>query len=315
MTQGGASQARRLGRQRRQPLQFKLSSATTNGTEKFTGYFREAETGNDYAVNRYMSPGYGRFLTADPSMGDVDFTNPGSWNAYAYVLGDPANLSDPNGLDVVATPPVVTGPPDCGTLFINFGISQGYPAADSLADLFNSNLGVLTVMSYFEQEGTGTQADENVWTALDWTFVNRYQLPYATKLALYGSAAAIPSTFVNTVTYPGAAQVFSGGALTLANDNLLLDILTGPQNSGSCNGLITALAVAIGVIGDNSTAGFLPDPVPGAIYFGSNGGKSPQAGSAVGLPITDQGNKWSFYAMKPIPVVRRPLKPRTPPKR
>ena len=35
-------------------------SPTTNGTEKFTGYFRDAETGNDYAINRYESPGTGQ---------------------------------------------------------------------------------------------------------------------------------------------------------------------------------------------------------------------------------------------------------------
>ena len=42
------------------------SSATSNGKEKFTGYFRDSETGNDYAVNRYMTPGNGRFITPDP---------------------------------------------------------------------------------------------------------------------------------------------------------------------------------------------------------------------------------------------------------
>jgi YD repeat-containing protein len=39
------------------PYGVERPSATTNGTEKFTGYFRDAESGNDYAVNRYMIPG------------------------------------------------------------------------------------------------------------------------------------------------------------------------------------------------------------------------------------------------------------------
>lgn len=71
-------------------------SATTNNTEKFTGYFRDAESGNDYAVNRYTSPGYGRFLTPDRMSGHP--SDPGSWNKYAYTRGDPVNRTDPSGL-------------------------------------------------------------------------------------------------------------------------------------------------------------------------------------------------------------------------
>ncbi len=41
-------------------------SATTNGTEKFTGYVRDSETGLDYADQRYHNPGTGRFMTPDP---------------------------------------------------------------------------------------------------------------------------------------------------------------------------------------------------------------------------------------------------------
>ena len=77
-------------------------SATQNGTEKFTGYFRDAETGLDYADQRYHVPGTGRFLTPDPYKsnggGAGDSTNPISWNKYAYALGDPVRYRDPHGL-------------------------------------------------------------------------------------------------------------------------------------------------------------------------------------------------------------------------
>jgi len=73
-------------------------SATTNGTEKFTGYMRDAETGLDYADQRYHSPGTGRFMTADPSKASGTPTKPGSWNRYAYSDGDPINSRDPFGL-------------------------------------------------------------------------------------------------------------------------------------------------------------------------------------------------------------------------
>jgi RHS repeat-associated protein len=73
-------------------------SATANGTEKFTGYFRDSETGFDYAVNRYHNPGTGRFLTPDPYRKSARRNNPGSWNRYSYTHGDPVNRVDRRGL-------------------------------------------------------------------------------------------------------------------------------------------------------------------------------------------------------------------------
>jgi RHS repeat-associated protein len=34
-----------------------------NNVEKFTGYFRDSETGLDYADQRYHNPGMGRFTS------------------------------------------------------------------------------------------------------------------------------------------------------------------------------------------------------------------------------------------------------------
>ena len=73
-------------------------SATANGTEKFTGYYRDSETGNDYAVNRYHQPGMGRFLTPDPYRKSAQVGVPGTWNRYGYVSGDPINGRDSKGL-------------------------------------------------------------------------------------------------------------------------------------------------------------------------------------------------------------------------
>jgi len=74
-------------------------SATTNDTQKFTGYYRDAVTGLDYADQRYHEPGMGRFATPDPYKASSGPQDPGSWNKYAYTRGDPVNRVDPNGQD------------------------------------------------------------------------------------------------------------------------------------------------------------------------------------------------------------------------
>jgi RHS repeat-associated protein len=69
-------------------------------TYKFTGYERDAETGNDYAVARHYNSRIYRFLQPDPfGMGATDLTNPQSLNRYAYVGNNPSNVTDPSGTD------------------------------------------------------------------------------------------------------------------------------------------------------------------------------------------------------------------------
>jgi RHS repeat-associated protein len=99
------------------PFGQERPSATSNDKEKFTGYYRDAVTGSsgtlfdirrDYADQRYHQSGVGRFMTPDPSSGSVSAADPGSWNRYAYVGGDPVNRVDPTkrkpgGVDVTTT--------------------------------------------------------------------------------------------------------------------------------------------------------------------------------------------------------------------
>ena len=73
-------------------------TATQNDTEKYATYTRDGVTGLDYAVNRYYSSQWGRFLSADPSSDSVSLDNPQTWNRYAYARNDPSNVADPSGL-------------------------------------------------------------------------------------------------------------------------------------------------------------------------------------------------------------------------
>jgi RHS repeat-associated protein len=68
-----------------------------NGQDKFATYTRDAESGLDYAYQRYFTSGLGRFLTADKKSGSAKPLLPQSWNRYTYALGDPARYNDPTG--------------------------------------------------------------------------------------------------------------------------------------------------------------------------------------------------------------------------
>ena len=65
---------------------------------QFAAYTRDRATGLDYARNRYYTRTWGRFLSPDPCVASGGPADPGSWNRYAYVQGDPVNYGDPEGL-------------------------------------------------------------------------------------------------------------------------------------------------------------------------------------------------------------------------
>ena len=73
-------------------------TTTANNRDKFGTYFRDASSGLDYADQRFYSSINARFLTADPYQASGGSEDPGSWNRYEYVLADPINLYDPEGL-------------------------------------------------------------------------------------------------------------------------------------------------------------------------------------------------------------------------
>ncbi len=73
-------------------------TSTSNDRSKFGTYNRDSFTGFDYADQRYYASTYGRFNTADPYQASGGPSDPGSWNRYSYVEGDPINHLDRQGL-------------------------------------------------------------------------------------------------------------------------------------------------------------------------------------------------------------------------
>ena len=67
---------------------------------KFTSYERDGN-GSDEAMFRRYNRWHSRFDQPDPYDGSYRFTDPQSFNRYAYVQNDPVNSVDPSGLNAV----------------------------------------------------------------------------------------------------------------------------------------------------------------------------------------------------------------------
>jgi RHS repeat-associated protein len=81
------------------------NSATVYDGAMFATYNRDSYSGIDYADQRYYASTYGRFLTADPYVASGGPSDPGSWNRYSYVQGDPVNFNDRTGRNRSLTGP------------------------------------------------------------------------------------------------------------------------------------------------------------------------------------------------------------------
>jgi RHS repeat-associated protein len=78
------------------PFGYEMAYTTTcTQNYRFTGFERDGETGNDHTLYRQYEQNLGRWMSPDPVAGDV--TNPQSLNRYAYVVNNPASLTDPSG--------------------------------------------------------------------------------------------------------------------------------------------------------------------------------------------------------------------------
>jgi RHS repeat-associated protein len=79
-------------------LPYGDTNGSAAGGRSFATYARGSLTGLDYADQRFYASSYGRFNTVDPMNNSAGLNEPGSWNRYSYVAGDPINRSDPRGL-------------------------------------------------------------------------------------------------------------------------------------------------------------------------------------------------------------------------
>jgi RHS repeat-associated protein len=154
-----------------QPGAGQLQYSTPNDREKYATYARDSATGLDYAVNRYYASIWGRFLSPDPQDGGYT-SEPQSLNLYGYVLGDPVNFNDPDGLDVHF--PLKPGPLNC----LNTRVMLYARASNSsqLDAFFNSAAGTWA-MTLFLEEDHGSLSDRHTtWALMSDVFANRKYL-------------------------------------------------------------------------------------------------------------------------------------------
>ena len=86
-------------------LPFGDGQTTTSGTDLDANHYAlldyDSETETDHAQVRQFSSAQGHWMSPDPYSGSYDFSNPQSFNRYAYVQNGPLGYLDPFGLEHV----------------------------------------------------------------------------------------------------------------------------------------------------------------------------------------------------------------------
>jgi RHS repeat-associated protein len=109
---------------------------TGANADAFATYYRDSSTQLDYADQRYYSSQYGRFNSPDRYKASGGAGDPGSWNRFAYVGGDPVNYRDRLGRERS-----LTGP--CGKAMVN-----GVPQDEQCDDGDDTNLTCASALNF-----------------------------------------------------------------------------------------------------------------------------------------------------------------------
>lgn len=111
-----------IGQQGHYPFGEDWYMTNTTVERHFTTYERDAESSNDYAINRYYVNRLGRFSTPDPVKGCR--LKPQQFDRYSYVGNEPIGRTDPKGLYYMGGCDPVYG---CGGQCVN--VDGNCPAA------------------------------------------------------------------------------------------------------------------------------------------------------------------------------------------
>jgi RHS repeat-associated protein len=291
------------------PCGVELGS-TNNDAEKFATYYRDQKTGFDYAINRYYWSGLGRFLTPDPAE-PAEPENPQSWNFYTYVLNDPTNFNDPEGLI------------PCGDIIVGLVGSQ----APRLSAFLNTNtdIGLLAVTVFTESAMRNTAQGAEEMAAIASVIMNRYNIVngYVGMVRENGSVQAPPRAWGaadrslrTVVVNPTQFEVWQGpgDTLTPAAQGRLNAGLNADADSDLCQALLNATGTTnIALQAKNTGRAFVSET--GLIYTGFNSFPEVRKYDWE-QAIAQYGSANRFYGVRlPLPVptpIRRDPRPRRP---
>jgi len=193
---------------------------TKNNRRKFGTYIRDDFSQLDYAQQRYYSSALGRFITPDPYEKSAQLGNPDSWNRYAYVLNNPVNFTDPQGLsgtqDQIA----------CQQYLVLMSIGDGIISALSSmmnisgkpqgTDLLNSIASMVSNLVNGSAVGTGVTAQIGTWATAIAGILSTPEI--ATALGVAVSEGFLPVVGWLGLTYLGAKAVYNG--VSFYNQNI-----------------------------------------------------------------------------------------------
>jgi RHS repeat-associated protein len=188
----------RAGGARYYPYGEEITS-TANDKVKFGTYTRDGYTGLDYADQRFYASSYGRFSTPDPYQAAAKGANspndPGTWNRYSYVAGDPANRVDPTGQMFELT---CTGADGFSSIDSCFGGGAGFNDCSSNGFLSTPACGNYPPYNPPEQWAPVPTCDQTE-TAYLTTYLNQRNSPlaaYASEFVEFSDIQGIDDRFI-----------------------------------------------------------------------------------------------------------------------
>ena len=264
-------------------------------TQGFGTYVLDGGSGLYYADQRYYNQNWGRFLTADPSSKNINYTRPVSFNRYAYNNGDPINGNDPQGLgtgQVVCPAPSTTcyiasvGPstggnsyvadPPAGTpIFLNFDTSVTVTA--SMPSWAETMVGAvandLSSVSYgvFVMAGQGGGKTANGGVYIDFSYDSNSGLAYPgvigeVNLTAAGGGYEVPS---------GDAYYFFNNPQNFGTENLGAGVWT---SNGTVGNYVGTDGLMAGYYVNFNNPTILQQAIDGASGGGGGGGTPVQGG-------------------------------------
>jgi RHS repeat-associated protein len=246
------------------PFGSEKPAATSNGRQKFGTYVRDAETGLDYADQRYFASVAGRFMTADPS-GAGELGEPGGLAQYSYASGDPINGYDSSGLDVDRLGLVYSPSPTCWSERITSVIGKS-----DINSWLQSDEATLALQVWFEFEYAGTDpVVDDMWTGIANVYKNRWEASEPSKVMLgLKRRAEDPLTFEQMIFRSSSSGDrhfhMEGKNVVLDGEERarLVSILNSAPDSGTCRGLARSFQLSISVY-----RGQIRDNTGGAVSY------------------------------------------------